>query len=162
MTNSDLIVASSFPFLPDNLLGSSSFGKSTSCLSCWKNSTTLEEGSADFGLIPVTRRCIVTAAALLAARPLCRHHGNITGIGLWSTGSDMAAPENFILPSYAINTYYLLATVHGGAVVTRSDFQREPSSSHFYRTISVPLPLHKIQRFTESRKVRLRIVISNP
>ena len=68
----------------------------------------------------------------------------------------------FILPSYAINTYYLLATVHGGAVVTRSDFQREPSSSHFNRTISVPLPLHKIQRFTESRKVRLRIVISNP
>ena len=92
MTNSDLIVASSFPFLPDNLLGSSSFGKSTSCLSCWKNSTTLEEGSADFGLIPVTRRCIVTAAALLAARPLCRHHGNITGIGLWSTDSDMTNP----------------------------------------------------------------------
>ena len=80
MTNSDLIVASSFPFLPDNLLGSSSFGKSTSCLSCWKNSTTLEEGSADFGLIPVTRRRIVTAAALLAARPLCRHNGNITGL----------------------------------------------------------------------------------
>ena len=29
------------------------------------------EGCADFGLIPVTRRRIVTAAALLVARPLC-------------------------------------------------------------------------------------------
>ena len=40
--------------------------------------------------------------------------------------------------------------MHGGAVVIRSDFQREPSYSHFYRTISAP-PHHI---FRDSRHFR--------